>query len=387
VRFVYLIFILLILTRTYPQAVSQSAIEQLILASEKSHSSSVALAYRDQVLLNRTFEPVDSFAAGHSILKSIAALAVGRLIKEGKIRSVNEPVYSFYPEWKQGVKRKITIKHLLNHTSGIECEDPRDDYFNAKNVVRHALNANIISAPGSKFVYNSKAFLLLMGIIGKAGAKATNLYIEHAVLKPLEIRNFNCDFDSVGNVKGISTNAGELIKIGQLVLQNGMWKGNEIVSKRWIGQMLTPSQNLSKDCGLLWWLIPDTTHYIVDEKLLTEFKEAGVKQYIIDKFRLLKGDYINVNIPAEKLSALFGADWQALLDKELYPYVPGRTRRVHGSKIIGFKAEGYLGQYIVIYPSKGIVAARMVRETPSYRAATDEFMDFQKLVYELEFIK
>jgi CubicO group peptidase (beta-lactamase class C family) len=37
-----------------------------------------------------------------SCTKSITALAVGEAIAEGKIKSIDEPVYDFYPEWKEG---------------------------------------------------------------------------------------------------------------------------------------------------------------------------------------------------------------------------------------------------------------------------------------------
>jgi len=71
----------------------------------------------------------------------------------------------------------------------------------------------------------------------------------------------------------------------------------------------------------------------------------------------LRGEYVNVNIPPDKLKAVFGGDWQSFLNKEFYPYFPVRSRRKYRSKIIGYKAEGYLGQYIVIYPAKKLVAA------------------------------
>ncbi len=179
------------------------------------------------------------------------------------------------------------------------------------------------------------------------------------------------------------TTSTELVKVGQLVLNNGSWNNCQLISKDWISQLFQPSQPFVQDYGLLWWLIPETIHYIVDDSLLAEFKQAGIKQSVIDKFKLLKGNYINVNIPADKLKAVFGDDWKSFLDKEFYPYFPTRSRREYGSKIIGYKAEGYLGQYIIIYPNKKLVAARMVEKTDQYKVETDEMMDFAWYVYKL----
>ncbi len=141
------------------------------------------------------------------------------------------------------------------------------------------------------------------------------------------------------------TTSTELVKVGQLVLNNGSWNNCQLISKDWISQLFQPSQPFVQDYGLLWWLIPETIHYIVDDSLLAEFKQAGIKQSVIDKFKLLKGNYIN--------------------------------------EIIGYKAEGYLGQYIIIYPNKKLVAARMVEKTDQYKVETDEMMDFAWYVYKL----
>lgn len=368
---------------SFSQDVAKSALDNLVNACQASHSNSVSVLYKGKNVLDTNFTLEKGLTPCHSVLKSIASLTVGRLILEGKLRNVDEPVCTIFPEWKQGLKRNITIKHLLNHTSGIEFNDTNDNYFAARDVVQHALCANVVDTPGSKFVYNSKAFLLLLGVIGKSSGIRTDTYIEQTIFQPLGIKQFKWDYDAAGNVIGLSTTSSELVKVGQLILNQGIYNDKEIVSGNWISQMLEPSQPFAKDCGLLWWLIPQTTHYIVDERLLVEFKQAGVKQSIIDKFRLLKGNYVDVNIPSEKLQAVFGPNWQSYLEREFYPYFPRRSRRELGSKIIGYKAEGYLGQYIIVYPEKGIVAARMVRETAHYRPETDEMLDFEKYVYDL----
>jgi len=70
-----------------------------------------------------------------SCTKSLVGLAVGRLVTQGKLKSVDEPVSDFYPEWKQGNKAKITIRMLLNHTSGLQnVADTRAEIYPAPMV-------------------------------------------------------------------------------------------------------------------------------------------------------------------------------------------------------------------------------------------------------------
>lgn len=360
---------------------NRSAADSLKKACKESHSESLSVLFNGKPMisysLNRSQKPV----ACYSVLKSIASLSIGKLIADGKITGIDQPVADFYAEWKQGIKGQITVKHLLNHTSGLDEGD--NDFYKSDDLVKTALSSKIVDTPGTKFLYNTKAFLLLLGVIGKASGEKTNRFIEQSIFIPLGIKNYKWDHDAAGNVRELFSTSSELVKVGQLILNEGSWEGRQLISKDWIKSLMQPSQPFAPDNGLMWWLIPETIYYIVDDALLEEFKQAGIKQDIIDKFKLLKGEYINVNIPPDKLKAVFGDDWANFLNKEFYPYFPVRSRRKHGSKIIGYKAEGYLGQYIVIYPEKKLVAARMVNMTGQYKIETDEMLDFPAYVYKL----
>ena len=382
------IFPLLLSLLTFSQShaqlsINKPALDSLLIAAKKSHSANLVVYFNGKYIADYTSDENAEPSASFSVLKSIAAIAVGMLIENKKINAINQPVSDFFPEWRQGLKSKITIKHLLNHTSGLACDESGDDYFASPNVVQHALCADIIDNPGTKFNYNSKAFLLLLGIISKASGVAADKYLEKEIFSPLHIRNYNWDYDAAGNARELLITSSELVKIGQLVLNKGSWNNEPLVSESWINQMMEPSQPFAQDCGLLWWIIPETTYFTVDDAIISEFKKAGVKQSILDKFNALKGVYTNENIAADKLKIVFGKEWQNVLDTEFYPFYPIRSRRTYSSKIIGYKAEGYAGQYIVIYPAKNLVAARMIKVTSDYIAETDEMLDFPSYVYKI----
>lgn len=55
-----------------------------------------------------------------SVTKSIVSLAVGILIKQNRISSLETPVHEFFSEWNHGLKKEVTLKHILNHTSGLK---------------------------------------------------------------------------------------------------------------------------------------------------------------------------------------------------------------------------------------------------------------------------
>ena len=110
--------------------------------------------------------------------KSLVSLAIGKLIDDKLLDSLNQPIYTSYPQWKQGKKKEVTVRMLLNHTSGIqnypnaslELEPPPE--YKIENIIELALAAELSDIPGEKVNYNNKAVALLGGIIQKLSGKS-----------------------------------------------------------------------------------------------------------------------------------------------------------------------------------------------------------------------
>ncbi len=102
------------------QDFNRDLLKTIIKKGGQTHSNAIIIIQNNKVLVedyyNRKPKPEYIASAG----KSLVSLAIGKLIDDGKIRSLDQPVYEFYPEWKQGTKQDITIRMLLNHTSGLQ---------------------------------------------------------------------------------------------------------------------------------------------------------------------------------------------------------------------------------------------------------------------------
>jgi CubicO group peptidase (beta-lactamase class C family) len=102
----------------------------------------------------------------------VVSLAFGRLLATGKLASVDEPVHTWYPEWRQGKKRAITIRHLLTQTSGIQADKMTgSEVHGSPDLVQLALCAELADDPGAKFFYNNKASNLLAGLVRRISGK------------------------------------------------------------------------------------------------------------------------------------------------------------------------------------------------------------------------
>lgn len=204
-----------------------------------------------------------------SVSKSVASLAVGIAIDRGLIRSVNEPIFSFFPEYadlRSPEKDRIQLVHLLTMTMGLAwveatpaTEEDNDEtrMRRAADPSRYVLGLASTSPPGQEFFYNTGALALVSAIVHKATGRPLDEFAREVLFDPLGITDV-----AWRRVKGYTDAGGglrlrprDMAKIGQLVLAGGRWNDRQIVSRAWIE---TSTASVIKatdgmDYGYLWW--------------------------------------------------------------------------------------------------------------------------------------
>jgi len=246
--------------------ISKEVLKQLHVAAEQAGSDAIVILRNDAIIAEWYFGQKERPIEIMSILKSIVSLGLGHLLTEGMIASLDEPVYTFYPEWKQGRKQEITIRHLLNHTSGLQnVANAGAEIYPSPNAIRLALAAELESDPGSKFSYNNKAVNLLAGIIKKASGQRMDLFFTSQFFSPMGIDQYQWYFDESGNphaMAGLRLLARDLAKFGQLIVNKGIWEEQNLVSKEYLETMLAQGQPYNSRFGLLWWRLLDKNNNI-----------------------------------------------------------------------------------------------------------------------------
>src|SRR5690606_21309845 len=96
------------------------AIARILQRAEATESSSLLILQDGKVVVERYFGQTPRRIETMSMTKSLASIAVGLLIDDGKIPSVDTPLSRWYPEFAKGKKAKITLRHVLTHTTGLE---------------------------------------------------------------------------------------------------------------------------------------------------------------------------------------------------------------------------------------------------------------------------
>lgn len=263
--------------------------------ARETHSDGFTILQRGEALPDHTFERTDAPVSIMSVTKMVIGVAFGRLLDDGTLASLDTSVADILPEWRQGRKRDVTVRMILNHTSGLQ-NDPNAgiEIEPAPSWSQLALCAEIDADPGTVFAYNNKAVFLFDPIIQRLTGKPLDAYLRETLLRPLGIpddertdnRNGPVTLeggwwrDSVGTpyaAGGLHLRAGDLAKIGQLILDRGMWRGQRVISEEWIKTMTSPGQAIRPDFGLLCrlWLDED------DKTLLGVWHDGWMGQYLI----------------------------------------------------------------------------------------------------------
>jgi CubicO group peptidase (beta-lactamase class C family) len=362
--------------------IDPAALTHLLLRAELFHSDALVIVKDGRLVVDSRFgRPSEPIEVG-SITKSIAGLAIGRLVETGRLGSLDAPVATWYPEWSRGPKRAITLRQLMNHTSGIAAQPSPEEVYASRDLVRQALDAGLASPPGSRFFFNHKAVNLLAGIVDKASGKKLDEYLRDEVFAPLGIQRFAWMRDPAGNphvLAGLELDARDLARLGQLMLDGGVARGKRLLAAGFVEQSVAAAQPFSPTGGLLWWVIPAWARLVLDRTLLDTWRQGGADPAFLAALEPLAGREIPRQELFGTLDRAFGHDKALALWVQ---NVPGRnlpTPKVSTGPPIGFEADGALGQYLVVLPAARLVAVRQIRQS-SHRSSGDDFEELPDLV-------
>ena len=189
----------------------------------------------------------DSLHDLRSVTKSFVGAAVMIAIDRGKIKSVDQRVFDFFPEYAKldtGMKKDITIKHLLTMSSGIEWDEdlPYTDPKNSEtmmdrsnNPVEFFLSQPMIDKPGAKFNYSGGCTQALAAIIEKATGLPIDQFAAKNLFEPLGINNFFWVKRRDGipiTASGLRLRSRDFMKFGVMYLNDGKWNDKQIISRR-----------------------------------------------------------------------------------------------------------------------------------------------------------
>ena len=242
-------------------------------ASELPQLRSLLVSRRGQFVAEyyaRGVRP-DAPANVKSASKSIISALVGIAIDRGAIKSVKEPIATWFPELRQDADRRkqsITLEDLLTMRAGLESTSGRNygAWVRSGNWVRYALRQPMVSEPGGAMEYSTGSSHLLSAILTKTTGTSTWQFAQDALAAPIGFRLAKWPQDPQGVYFGgneMLLAPKQMVAIGELYLNRGKSSGHQIVPASWIDTSCEPRTTSAWDSerqyGYGWW-IQDFTH-------------------------------------------------------------------------------------------------------------------------------
>jgi CubicO group peptidase (beta-lactamase class C family) len=209
----------------------------------------------------------ESHTNSFSMAKSITTLMLGKAIDDGYIESLDQKVIDFFPELKGEFADQVTVGDLASMASGLNWNE---DYYSPFSITAQAyyrkdirnliLGLSIDEQPGQEFSYLSGNTQLLGMVIEKAIGKNLSDYLSASFWKPMVMEShayWQLDSEDSGMEKTyccISSNARDFARMGLLVLNQGQWNREQLLSEDFINMAITPRFEDDPEYGYGFWL-------------------------------------------------------------------------------------------------------------------------------------
>ena len=198
----------------------------------------------------------------------LASIAIGMAIDDGYLISTETPIADLLPEYKNelsndSLKKTITIRQLLTHRSGLSwneiiSKNDLEEMMNSNDWVKTLLNKPLDAIPGGRYNFNSGSSMILSKIIQNLTNETLSSYIARRLFKALEIEEWLWTTDPSGTTNatnGLYLTQLDFTKIGYLLIKNGVWKDQLILSDAWIHEStdVQHQPSYSYSLGYLWF--------------------------------------------------------------------------------------------------------------------------------------
>jgi len=215
-----------------------------------------------------------SHSGSFSMAKSITSLLIGVALKEGKLKSLTEPVANYIPEFSTGEKAKVRIIDLLTMSSGTNWHESYWNPFSitaeiyyGDDVYKSATRVKMIHEPGTLHYYKSGDSQLLGLIVEKATGKSLSQYAAEKIWQPIGAEHpafWSTDHEG-GHEKAyccFNSNLRDFARIGKIMLNGGKWNGVPIIDSNYFAASIKPcgiKDSNGNPCdyyGYQWWIDP-----------------------------------------------------------------------------------------------------------------------------------
>ena len=242
----------------------------------ESQTTALIVIKKDTIIYEKYFNDFvrDSYFHSQSMAKSFISFLIGAAIDDGLIKSIEDSITNYIPELLERDQRfgKISIKDLLEMRSGLEYNTSLIPFTNIHSPwhdeavgyyhpsVRKLLLENVeISSESRKYFQYSNYNTSYLGfVLERATGVSVSNYLEQKLWSKIMEYDALFSIDSKeSNFEYMSSRliarAIDYARFGQLMLNEGNWYGNQIISKDWIQESTQENKSISRDIYPKWF--------------------------------------------------------------------------------------------------------------------------------------
>ncbi|MBL4659007.1 MAG: serine hydrolase [Alcanivoracaceae bacterium] len=274
-----------------------------INSNEFKQMTSVVVSQNNEIIYEKYFNQgnIDYKHDMRSASKSLTSLALGFAIQDGLIDGLNHPIVKYFEDKlplknSDPRKLKITIQDLLTMSSTLECDDwnsasrgNEERMYLIEDWSGFILNLPVRGIPPWKktpekskydraFSYCTGGVQVLTELVERMTKRKMSDYLQDKLFTPLAIKKPEFSQTPLGFTNGgggARLTSRDWIKIGNLILNNGVVYNKKIINEKWIKESLIRRTVVDEDrdieYGYLWWIY----NFKINNKIIPAYAAAG----------------------------------------------------------------------------------------------------------------
>jgi len=233
--------------------VPAQALDEAAQFVQASKGKALIVVHRGVVQTERYFDGTDADTAfsAHSMAKTLGAAAVGVAMREGHIKSLDQPASTWLTEWKDPARAGITVRQLLTMSGGFRNQPSKElgshyiQLHYGADVEAIVREAPVAYAPGTDFAWDNDNSHALGLVIERATGQRYLDYVASRIWQPLGASDAEQLLDRPGGRAMayccVWSKPRDWVRVGQMLLDGGSWQGKRVLDESFVRALRSPS--------------------------------------------------------------------------------------------------------------------------------------------------
>jgi CubicO group peptidase (beta-lactamase class C family) len=237
------------------ESLDAKALEAAAVYAGEHDSDALIVTRHEHIVFEKYWHGTgfDTVEDGQSLARVVAALAAGVALSRHNIHWPDEPIGYFIAPWHDDPRGSITVNQLLKMSSGLRAPQPSLNPWSASvrsflgpDVLGAALAEPLASKPGSVRMEQSADPQLLAFVIERATGMRYAQFVSEAIWRPIGASDAWLWLDRPGGTAHADccmlARPGDWIRIAELLVKDGNYRGEEVIHPGWVARMLVPAK-------------------------------------------------------------------------------------------------------------------------------------------------